>query len=142
MRPIVLFIALVLAGCSSSAPVASAATDLQVQNSTTVMITIVVNDGPGVRVAPGVLASGFADLPALPWTVEARTESGATLATMFVGGNEQDPLPVGVESGVAVIGSSAAFPLSCGSITMWVGTAPAADSAPIPDSSLVPDCGS
>jgi len=141
MRPIVLLLALVVSACSPGAPVASAATDLHVQNSTTVMITIVVNDSPGVRVAPGVLATDFADLPVLPWVVEAQSESGGTLATMFVG-NLQDPMPVDVDSGVEVIGSSAAFALSCGSITMWVGPAPADSFAPTPDSSLVPDCGS
>jgi hypothetical protein len=140
MRPIVLLLALILAACSTGAPVASAATDLHVQNSTTVLITIVVNGRAGVRVAPGVLATGFADLPGLPWTVEAQTASGRTLATMFIGGAQQDPLPVNVDSGVAVIGSSAAFPLSCGSITMWVGPAPADGAEPTPDSSLVPDC--
>ena len=88
MRPVVLL----LAACSSGAPVASAAIDLNVQNWTTLMITIVVNGRPGVRVAPGVLATGFAALPALPWTVEAQTESGQTLATMFIGG-AQDVVP-------------------------------------------------
>jgi len=139
MRPIVLLLALVVAACSPAAPVASAATDLHVQNSTTVMLTIVVNGRPGVRVAPGVLATGFADLPVLPWTVEARTESGRTLATMFVG-DAQDTMPADVDSGVEVIGSSAAFPLSCGSLTMWTGPDPVADSEPTPASSLVPDC--
>jgi len=128
MRPIVLLLGLVLAACSSATPVASASNDLHVQNSTTVLITIVVNGGPGVRVAPGVVVGDFAGLPALPWTVEALTESGATLATMSVGS-------------AAGVGSSAAFPLSCGSITMWIGPAPPA-APPTPDSSALPDCGS
>jgi hypothetical protein len=139
MRPIIVLLALILAACSPGAPVASAATDLHVQNSTTLMITIVVNGGAGVSVAPGVLATAFADLPPLPWTVEAQTESGRTLATMFIGG-AQDVMPVGVASGLEVIGSSAAFPLSCGSITMWVGPAPADPAEPSPDSSPLPDC--
>jgi hypothetical protein len=136
MRPIVLLLGLALAACSpGTAP--SPATSLGIENDTTVAVSLVVNGQTAATLPPGGSEESSANLPARPWTVEARTASGRVLATMFVGIGPADPA---VADDSSTSGSSAQFPLSCGSIRMWTGNAPPADDAAAPDSSPLPDC--
>lgn len=136
MRPIVLLLGLALAACSPG-PAASASTSLGIENGTTLVLTLVVNGQTAATLPPGGSEESSANLPARPWTVEARTASGRVLATMFVGLGPADPAEAGDSS---TGGSSSRFPLSCGSIRMWTGNAPPADGAAAPDSSPLPDC--
>jgi hypothetical protein len=136
MRPIVLLLGLALAACSPG-PAATASTSLGIENGTTLFLTLVVNGQTAATLPPGGSEESSANLPARPWTVEARTASGRVLATMFVGLGPADPAEAGDSS---TSGSSSRFPLSCGSIRMWTGNAPPADAAAAPDSSPLPDC--
>jgi hypothetical protein len=136
MRPIVLLLGLALAACSPG-PAASPSTSLGIENDTTLVLSLVVNGQTAATLPPGGSEESGANLPARPWTVEARTASGRVLATMFVGLGPADPAVAGDSS---TSGSSAQFPLSCGSIRMWTGNAPAADDAEASDASSLPNC--
>jgi hypothetical protein len=136
MRPIVLLLGLALAACSPGS-VASPSTSLGIENGTTLVLTLVVNGQTAATLPPGGSEESSANLPARPWTVEARTASGRVLATMFVGLGPADPAVAGDSS---TSGSSSRFPLSCGSIRMWTGNAPPADDAAATEASPLPDC--
>lgn len=94
---------------------------VSVSNGTTLTVTIVVN-GSAVRTfAPGsadTVPSG--QLPALPWTVEARSPSGRLLLSLTIrpGDVLQTSAPGG---GVAVKGDGARVDLSCGRLDVWSG---------------------
>lgn len=114
---------------------------LGISNGTTLDVTLFVN---GVRVGeypaggpPPVIRS--ADLPSLPWTVEARSASGRVLTSMRV-----EPGQVGSTTGpdgrVVTSGVFGRVDLSCGRLTIWAGDSQPSGPAP-PESPGQPgDC--
>ena len=103
--------------------VPTAATEpLQIDNGTTLAVTVVVN-GQVVRdVGPsiGPIEISPAILPAPPWSVEVRSPSGRVLLDLTV--RPQDVMRTTGPSGlVALKGAAARVDLSCGRLDVWVG---------------------
>ena len=111
-------------GCKASAP-----PGLSIANGTTLTVTLVVNGAPLGTFGPGVERDPIpaADLPALPWHVEARSPSGRVLASMTV-----RPGDVSVTSG-----DGARVDLSCGRLDIWSGPPM---SGPVPGTGSPGDC--
>lgn len=121
------------AACSAAptpAPTMRPAVSLIVSNGTTLAVTIFVN-GLVLGVVPvggGPLPTlDSSRLPALPWTVEARSPSGRLLTTMTV--QPGDVVPVASDVHLIPMGR---VDLSCGRLTMWAGDY--APSGPVPAS--------
>jgi hypothetical protein len=115
---------LVAAACGSILPtVPSSGPDytLHVDNDTTLALTLVVNGHVIGVVAPrNVGAFPPAALPALPWTVEARSSSGRVVLALEVGvGSVTDT--VDPNGGHAHSAPGARVDLSCGRIDMYPG---------------------
>jgi hypothetical protein len=138
MRAVIALLALAVVGCAAATPSGGAAShpsrvNLGVANGTTLAVTLFVN---GVRVAefpPRGPEPSFdiAALPALPWTVEARSPSGRVLTSMRVDAKDiwTTARPGGaIESS----GAMARVDLSCGSLRIWAGDI--MPSGPIPAS--------
>lgn len=106
--------------------------NLGISNGTTLAVTVLVN---GQRI--GTFLSGaeipsidLSGLPGLPWDIEARTASGRKLATMLVGAAD-------------VQGQSGSFvriDLSCGRLTIWVGSLAPEGPAPAASPGTPGDC--
>jgi hypothetical protein len=125
---------LAVVGCTGSltttvVPTAPPTVALHVSNGTTLTVTLVVNGEPEGVFPPGELGPRLdaASLPALPWTVEAKSPSGRVLTTMTVSVSEatqSDPnmhlIPMG------------RVDLSCGRLTIFAGDFP--PSGPVPPS--------
>jgi hypothetical protein len=97
---------------------------LHVSNSTTLPLTLVVNDQQVAVLEPGTSADvPSSALPALPWEVATRTVTGRSVATMDVAqGSIVDQRAIdGTGSHSAPAGGVA---LSCGRIMLWVGSTP------------------
>src|SRR5688572_11865973 len=90
--------------------------DLVVSNQTNMPVTVVVN-GTSVRtVQPDSQETvTVRDLPAQPWSVEARTSAGRVLSAMTV-----RPGDVWVR-GNEMKGNAVRVDLSCGRLDMWSG---------------------
>jgi hypothetical protein len=94
---------------------------LHVSNSTTLPLTLVVNDHQVAVLEPGTDADISSDrLPALPWSVATLTSTGRSVATMDVApGSVVDQRAIdGTGSYSAPFGAAA---LSCGRVMLWVG---------------------
>jgi hypothetical protein len=112
-------VAILLAACGSTT--VSDHPNLGVANGTTLTVTLVVNgralgdfeSGAG----PSIDVSG---LPALPWTVEARSPSGRVLTSMTV-----EPGQVWSRTSLNGVGEHngvfGRVDLSCGRLTIWAG---------------------
>lgn len=107
-----------LAGCTNSLsttpPSASAAETetLNASNETTIAVTLVVNGLVVETIAPGDREEPItAPMPALPWSVEARSPSGHVLAALDVRAGD-----VAGSHGRAV-----RTDLSCGRLDLWAG---------------------
>ena len=112
-----LAIAAMAAGCSILPPDYT----LHVSNSTTLALTLTVNDQPIRVLEPGTSADiGPGSLPALPWAVVLHTASGRVVTTMPVAqGSVVDERALdGTGSYSAPAGR---VTLSCGSVFMYVG---------------------
>ena len=106
---------------SSAEPIAGRPV-LGIENATTLTVELFVNgqsvgeSRPGVGLPP----IEFADLPALPWTVEARSSSGRVLTAMTV-----EPGYVAISTDPAgnlgTSGTIGRVDLSCGRLTIWAG---------------------
>ena len=106
-----------VAGCSLVPPDYT----LHAVNSTTLALTLVVNDQPIAVLEPGKSVDvGTNGLPALPWDVATRTVTGRPVATMTVtAGSIVDERAIdGTGSYSAPAGGAA---LSCGRVMLWVG---------------------
>jgi len=142
-----LFIAAGLAGCTtitpSQTPVVATARGpvLGIENGTTLTVELFVNGRSVGESRPGVGLSpvDFGSLPALPWTVEARSPSGRVLTSMTV-----EPGVVAISTDPAGnLGSSGTFgrvDLSCGRITIWAGYNAPSGPAPDPSGGSPGDC--
>ncbi len=110
-------VAILAAGCSFLPPDYT----LHAANSTTLALTVVVNDRPVAVLEPGTSADfATGTLPGLPWHVATRTATGRSVATMEVAqGSIVDQRAVdGTGSYSAPFGAAA---LSCGRVMLWVG---------------------
>jgi hypothetical protein len=134
-----LLLMVVIAGCSFAPSEAKPA--LGVSNGTTMTVTLVVNGQPIAAFPPGAPAPAInvASLPALPWTVEARSPSGRVLTSMTVAVGQvgQTTDPSGVELASGTIGR---VDLSCGRLTIWAGDFQPSGPAPDPSAGTVGDC--
>ncbi len=94
---------------------------MAVQNGTTLVLTVTVNGGVALQLAPGEERRSieFSMLPARPWVVEARTASGRVLATMRVSASDGVPGPGGAMTQVR-----SETKLSCGTLLMYIGDSP------------------
>ena len=125
-----LFASTLVAACATaapppstpSAPVSPAPMPLSISNGTTIAVTLVVNGIAVETVAPG----GYEDpvtsaLPALPWSVEARSPSGRLLSRMTV--NAGDVVFTGPDAAghSRASGRAARVDLSCGRLDLWSG---------------------
>jgi len=91
---------------------------INLNNGTTVAITVAVNGTAIATVPPGMMESPIAGaLPTRPWTIEARSPSGRVLASVTVGTDT-------VISDQQSIGDVEL--LACGQLFLWAG-------GPIPD---------
>lgn len=114
---------------------------LGIANGTSLDVTLFVNDvpvgeSPAGGPAPVILG---ANLPALPWTVEARSASGRLLTSMRVEPGQvwSTTRPDG---GASRRGAFGRVDLSCGRLTIWAGDAQPSGPAP-PESPGQPgDC--
>jgi hypothetical protein len=90
---------------------------LSISNNTTLAVTFVVNGKLVATVAPGVQIDpvSSAELPPLPWAVEARSPSGRVLVSMRV---HLGDVRIGENS---ASGDGARIDLSCGRLDIWVG---------------------
>lgn len=109
---------------------------LSISNGTTLVVVLTVNGQEINEFRPHVDGAVYHErpLPQLPWTVEARTETGRLLTSMVV-------LPGDVRTERDGSQSSGVFgrvDLSCGSLRIWVGDT--ARSGPIPGPGKPGDC--
>jgi len=128
-----------LAGCLAPAEGVDNSPTLTVANQTELAVSLFVN---GDLIAEFSAQTGErvgADLPPLPWDVEARSPRGRVLASMRV-----DVGDVRTETDAdGVITHTTAFgrvDLSCGRLTIWAGDAAPSGPAPGPDPGIPGDC--
>ena len=141
-------IAAVIAACTTIAPSPNPSAEsiagrpvLGIENGTTLVVGLFVNgqrvgeSRPGAGLAP----IDFADLPALPWTVEARSPSGRVLTTMLV-----EPGFVAISTDPAgnlgTSGTIGRVDLSCGRVTIWAGYFPPSGPQPASPAGSPGDC--
>ena len=122
---------LMLAGCAGPAPAVSPTPNqtpvpptpvatlppLSISNTTTLVVTLVLNDQPIVTVPAGVQFDPVPalGLPPLPWAVEARSPSGRVLVSMTVRAGD---VRIGPNSAQ---GDANRVDLSCGRLDIWAG---------------------
>jgi hypothetical protein len=125
-----------LAGCATSpSPTPTAqvgAPVLGISNGTALPVTLFVNGQAVGTATPGVAMPtiAFASLPALPWTVEARSPSGRVLASMQVAAG----------SVTSTSGTLGRVDLSCGRLTIWAGYHEPSGPPPAPSPGSSGDC--
>jgi hypothetical protein len=120
-----LVFAAVLAACTTTSPSVAPVAGrpvLGIANGTNLTVKLFVNgesvgeSRPGVGLPP----IDFNNLPALPWTVEARSPSGRVLTSMRV-----EPGVVAMSTDPAgnlgTSGTIGRVDLSCGRVTIWAG---------------------
>ena len=133
---LLLLLVLTMMGCSDANRAS-----LGVSNGTALVVTLTVNGQTVGTVAPGDPSHSvdLRTLPALPWTVEARSPSGRLLTSMTV-----EPGDVRTASGPDRSGSSqGAFgrvDLSCGRLTIWAGATEPSGPAPVGAPGIAGDC--
>jgi hypothetical protein len=105
---------------------------LTVSNSTTIPVTLVLNEQPVSVIEPGnsiMIHAG--DLPARPWTVELTTDGGRSLIELAVA--EGSVVDERALDGTGSYGAPAArADLSCGQVRVWVGQVMPGGPAPGP----------
>ena len=112
---------------------------LGISNGTSMTVGLFLNGVAEGTYGPqsGTQLSG-ANLPALPWDLEARTTSGRVLTSMHVTSDELQPT---VQAGVTTnTGVLARVDLSCGSLRVWAGGSAPSGPAPDPSAGQPGDC--
>ena len=104
---------------------------LGITNGTTLDVALFVNGTQIVVSKPGGPAPVIdsAGLPPLPWTVEARSESGRLLTSMRVE-EGQVSTTTRPDGGVSTSGVFGRVDLSCGRLTIWAGDTQPSGPAP------------
>ena len=144
-----LFAILVVASCAGSAPTYPTVEGgqfggrpvLGISNGTSLTVTLFVNGTSVGSAAPGAGMEpiDFKDLPAMPWSVEARSEAGRVLTSMTVTTGD---VTAGREAGanLATSGTMGRVDLSCGRITIWAGYSQPSGPAPVASAGSPGDC--
>lgn len=111
-------------GNPSSPPPSGSGTNmtLNIANNTTIAVTLVVNQ----KVIEVVAAGGYenpikAELPALPWDVEARSPSGRVLSSMTVKAGDVWQTTPDAKGQSEAKGDAVRVDLSCGRLDLWSG---------------------
>jgi hypothetical protein len=112
---------------------------LGVANGTPLTVVVFVNDHQIAAFPPGGPnpTINVATLPSLPWTVDARSQSGRLLTSMHVGPGDVWS-SVGPNGDGTYTGTMGRVDLSCGRITIWAGDM--TPSGPIPGPGKPGDC--
>ncbi len=110
--------AITVAACSD----ASSPTDLHVDNETTRSMTILVNGVIEATVDPlSSVSIRVEDLPVGDWRVDARLPGGRNVLGVLV--EQAGVIPLPDVGGAAIVSGSAMWAdLSCGRISVWVGS--------------------
>lgn len=129
----------ILAGCLGAAEGIDTSPALTVANQTELDVSLFVN---GDFIADFPAQSGErvdADLPPLPWNVEAQSPSGRILTSMRVeyGGVRTETDAEGVVTHTTAFGR---VDLSCGRLTIWAGDTPPSGPPPGPEAGVPGDC--
>ena len=136
-RAACLVLTLVVAGCSM---LRSERPNFGVANGTTLAIVITIQSPDGgttINVAPGgSLEIDPSRSPQLPWSVEARTESGRLLTSMTVLPG-QVTRTVHPDGSVETTSTGGRVDLSCGRLDIWAGSPPI---GPVPGPGVPGDC--
>jgi hypothetical protein len=111
--------------------------DLNVDNGTTLRVTIVVNGSQVETVEPSTVAVLKPEaLPKLPWNVQALSPSGREVLVLVVNpGQVQSTSGPNGES--ELTGAAARVDLSCGRLDVWAGPPLA---GPMPGPGVTGDC--
>ena len=144
-----LFATLVIASCAGSAPSYPTIEGgqfggrpvLGISNGTSLTVTLFVNGASVGSAAPGAGMEpiDFENLPAMPWSVEARSESGRVLTSMTVNTNDVTA-GADADANLATSGSMGRVDLSCGRITIWAGYLQPSGPAPVASAGSPGDC--
>ena len=136
----VVLAAIGIAACALTGGRSSDMPNLGISNSTTLVVTLVVNGLPVAEFPPGAgRPSVDASLPDLPWTVEARSASGRVLTSIQV-------KPGDVVSTINADGTGSSrgaigrVDLSCGRLTIWAGDVEPSGPAAIGPLGTAGDC--
>lgn len=137
--PALLWLALTMvllaSGCTAAAAGSSQSpvpAGLGYSNQTTLSLGLFVNGQSVVTMAPDTTGDLAASkLPALPWAVEARTDTGRVVASLTVRPGDI------VQDSSASKGDAVRVGLSCGSLDIWSGSPLA---GPAPGSGQPGDC--
>jgi hypothetical protein len=144
MRTAVALMAVILAGCDAAGSWPAyppTRPKLGVSNGTTLTVTLVVNgqriaDFPARGPQPTI---DVAELPPLPWKVEAHSPSGRVLTSMGVEPGDVQTTTDG--DGVAgYSGTMGRVDLSCGRLTIWAGDIQPSGPAPPASPGTPGDC--
>jgi len=114
---------------------------LGIENGTTLVVSVFVNGAKVAESQPGGPAPNIsvADLPSLPWTVEARTVSGRLLTSMEIA-EGQVWSTTRPDGGVSAQGAFGRVDLSCGRLTIYAGNVVPSGPAPLPNPGQPGDC--
>lgn len=112
---------------------------LQVENGTELTVSILVNDRQVAQYEAMASGEVDADLPALPWRVEARTNTGRVLTRFDVepGDVMTERLPNGNTHYSGPLGR---VDLSCGRLSVWAGDFAPSGPAFVPHPGRPGDC--
>jgi hypothetical protein len=131
--------AVALFACHAASP--PTRVDLGIANGTTLTVSLFVNgqlvgvshpDAPGPTIDPN-------SLPPLPWTVEARSQTGRVLTSMIVEPGDVRTA-TGPDDQVSHSGTFDRVDLSCGRLTIWAGDVVPSGPAPPPSPGSPGDC--
>ena len=128
----VMLLGLVAGGCSITTTVRPGRPQLGISNGTTLAVTLTVNGEKVAESKPGGPQPRIdvAELPPLPWDVEARSPSGRLLTSMHV---DPGQVEITTDAGgvTAASGPFGRVDLSCGRLTIWAGEIQPSGPAPI-----------
>lgn len=130
---------LLMAGCQGSVDVIDLEPPINVENGTELAVEVFVNDELVADYPPGAVGTVEADLPPLPWRVEARTSTGRVLTSFTVapGDVQSGRGSGGVEHYSGPLGR---VDLSCGRLSLWAGDFTPSGPAPGPNPGRPGDC--
>lgn len=130
---------LMLAACGEAFDTGDLHPDLSVENGTELTVSVFVNGQQVAEYEPMAAGGVEADLPPLPWRVEARTASGRLLTSIDVAPGDivTEEGPNGATHQTTALGRA---DLSCGRLSVWVGDVVPGGPAPGPNPGRPGDC--
>ena len=138
--PIALLMALSVASTGCAVLPSTSKPRLAIENGTTLVVSLFVNGAKVAESKPGSPRDiRVAGLPALPWTVEAKTASGRLL-TSFEIAEGQVWTTTRPDGGTSSRGAFGRVDLSCGRLTIWAGDVVPSGPAPLPNPGQPGDC--